>query len=139
MVNVIIVTLMALFFVCAFYFGPKKTAFKTYYALKYVMFKPVEWLARLLLALVQINFYIWVCWALLTLLAELIMPEQSVRFAIFLILLVYAWLILLLVIRNFRDEDDKDFVRMMLAQLEHKLCFRNQKLSMYPHDWHWFD
>ena len=139
MANVIIVTLIALFFLCAFYFGPKKTAFKTYYALKYVLFKPIEWLIRLIIALLQINVYVWCCLILAEFLAELIVPKQDFGQVMVLLIIIYVWLVLMLVIRNLRDEDDRDFVRMMLAQLEHKLCFHNRNLSMYPHDWHWFD
>lgn len=139
MANVIIVTLGALFFACAYLFGFKKTVFNTYYALKYVLFKPLEWLARLILAMVQISVYVWASWALLLIVAEILMSEPEAFFVMFLLLMVYGWFVLLLIWRNFHDEDDKDCVRMMLAQLEHKLCFKNPKLSMYPNDWHWFE
>lgn len=137
--NVIIVTLGALFIACAYLFGPKKTVFKTYYALKYVLFKPVEWFIRLLIAIVRINGYVWAGWVVSALLTVSVSPEQNVRLFFFMLTLFLSWLVIMLVIRNFRDEDDRDDVRMLLAQLEHMLCFKNQKLSMYPHDWHWFD
>lgn len=138
-VNVIIVTLGALLFACAYLFGPKKTVFKTYYILKYALFKPVEWLMRLIIALCGINSYVWMSWGVLMLLATIELPEQNSKFVVFMLLLLYGWLILSLVICNFCDEDDRDFIRMTLAQFEHKLCFKNKQLSMYPDDWHWID
>lgn len=137
--NVIIVTLGALFFACAYLFGPKKTILTAYYALKYALFKPVEWLLRLFIAIIRIKGYIGAGWAVSVLLTMSVLPEQNVRLFFFLLTLFLSWLVVMQAIRNFRDEDDRDDVRMLLAQLEHKLCFKNQKLSMYPDDWHWLD
>ena len=137
--NVIIVSLMAFLFICAYMFGPKKTILTAYYALKYALFKPVEWLLRLFIAMVRIDCRIWIVWVATVLFLISFLSNQDVRFALFILAMLLSQLILLLMIRNFGDEDDRDFVRMLLAQLEHGLCFRKRKLSMYPDDWHWLD
>lgn len=138
MVNIIVI-LGVMLVVCAFLFSPKKTMQKVYYALKYALFKPIEWLIRAVFALLQIKIYVWGSFCVLCMLMEMMLPEHKFKFVFFVLIMIYGWLILILFIRNFRDESDRDFVRMTLAQLEHKMCFKNQKLSMYPHDWHWFE
>ena len=135
MTNVIIVSVCALLFAYVYMFGLKKT----YYILKYAFFKPIEWLMRILIALFGVSFYVWTGFFTLCCLFDVCKPEHGFRFAWMMSIFIYAWVIMLLLIRNFQDDDDRDLVRMLLAQIEHRLCFKNPKLSMYPNDWHWFD
>lgn len=135
MTNVIIVTLGALLFAYAYMSGLKKT----YYALKYMLFKPIEWLMRTVIALFGINVFVWTGFFVLLCLFDLCRPEREIGTVWMFGMLVYAWVIVLLIYRNLKDEDDRDLVRMLLAQVEHRLCFNNRKLSMYPDDWHWYD
>lgn len=135
MADIIFVTLFAVLVFCAFWFGPTRT----YYVLKYAFFKPIEWMSRAFIALTFINYYVWLGFGLLIFAFVLVDPQQNIRFWWMTALFVYVWLIAILAVRNFRDKDDRDFVRMLLARVEHKFCFGNSKLSIYPDDWPWFD
>lgn len=135
--GIIIVTMGALLFVCAFWFGMYKTFSKVYCALKYVFFKPIEWVIRLIVALVRINVYLLGSLGLLALGVIFILPDHVFGITAVFMLLILGWAVLVLLIRNFRDEDDRDFIRMLLARAEHKLCFKDKKLSLYPDDWYW--
>ena len=135
MTNVIIVTLFAVLVFCAFWFGPTRV----YLVLKYAFFKPIEWLLRVLIALISVNHYVWLGLVALVLISMIFDLRQSLEFMLMLVMFIYVWLIVILAVRKFRDKDDRDFVRMLLARVEHKFCFGNSKISMYPDDWPWFD
>ena len=135
MADFIFVTLFAILVFCAFWVGPTRV----YCALKYAFFKPIEWLLRAFIALTFISYYVWFGFGLLILTFFMFDPQQNIRFWWMVVMFVYVWLIAILAVRNFQDKDDRDFVRMLLSQIEHKLCFGDSKISLYPDDWPWFD
>lgn len=135
MADIIFVTLFAVLVFCAFWFGPTRV----YLVLKYAFFKPIEWLLRAFIALISVNHYVWLGLVALVLISMIFDLRQSLEFMLMLVMFIYVWLIAILAVRNFRDKDDRDFVRMLLARVEHKFCFGNSKISMYPDDWPWFD
>lgn len=135
----VLAALLLLFLVAAFCFGFQKTCLSVYYVVKYAVFKTIEFFTRVVLAAFGINSYIWMSWTVLVLLTVCWGNHGTFGFVLLTLNGLFGWLVIMLIVRNFRDEFDRDMIRMILARLEHKLCFKNKKLSMYPDDWHWLD
>ncbi|MBQ7633413.1 MAG: hypothetical protein IJS88_04800 [Alphaproteobacteria bacterium] len=110
-----------------------------YFVLKAVIFKFVEYLLRSFIAVIGIGIRFCVIFCIMLLFIEVFVPLPRFKPIMLSFLTIYGVLFMYRFIRNFYDKDDRDFVRMLLAQPEHKLCFKNQKLSIYPYDWHWIE
>ena len=129
------VVLLAFFAFCGF----KQTCRGVYFVLKAAVFKSLEYFLRSLVAVWNISIYFWTGFFLITLFIEVYVSSPVSKLVWFGFIIIYGGLFVYKFVYNFRDEDDRDFVRMTLAQLEHKLCFNNKKLSLYPDDYHWED
>jgi hypothetical protein len=116
-------------------FGAKNTGLGIYYLAKGAVIKPLEYTACLVLALIRVNYYVWMSWCLLFVLAELFLPAQQFKLALWVLFSAYGWLLVMLVYRNICDEMLRDDVRVAFARIERKLCFNNQKLTLYPDEW----
>ena len=120
-------------------FGIKKTITVIYCVLKGAVFKTIEFFLRLLIAFARVNSHLLLSFVIVILLSNLFMPERTLGFVLLVLDIIFGWLILMLTIRNYGDEDDRDLIRMHLARWEHKLCFNRKDLSIYPNDWHWLE
>ncbi len=110
-----------------------------YFVLKAAIFKFVEYLLRSFIAVIGISSRFWGIFCIMLLFIEVFVPLPRFKPIMLSFLMIYGILFMYKFIRNFCDKDDCDFVRMLLARQEHKMCFKNQKLSIYPHDWHWIE
>ena len=117
----------------------KKFIFGVYYVLKAAVFKFVEYMLRSFLAIIGIGSCFWGIFCVVLLFIEVFVPLPEYKLVMLFFLMGYGILFMYKFGNNFRDDDDRDFVRMMLARLEHKLCFDNPDLSIYPQDWHWLE
>lgn len=117
----------------------KKIVFGIYYVLKAAVFKLIEYLLRALIAILRLGFNFWGAFCVILLFVEVFIPQPTFKFALLCHILIFGWLFIYNFIRNFYDEDDRDYVCMVLARVEHRLCFANPQLSVYPDDWHWLE
>lgn len=125
--------------VFSFLYGFKKTGLGIYFCLKATIFKIVEYVVRSLIAVLSISVYFWASFCIIALFIEVFVASPTCKFVWLSFLVIYGIMLFYKFVYNFRDEDDRDLVRMNLAQLEHQLCFKNRELSIYPNDWHWMD
>ena len=117
----------------------KKFFFGLYYVLKAAVFKLMEYILRGFVAVIGIGSCFWGIFCVTLLFIEVFVPKPEFKLVMLYFLMIYGLLFIYKFGNNFRDEDDRDFVRMLLARLEHKLCFENPDLSIYPNDWHWLE
>lgn len=131
----LILAILLLFVMAICCFGIKKAGMGGYYLLKGAIIKPLEYASCLVLALFRISSYVWMSWGLLIVCANLFLPEKQFRVSVLILLAAFGWFIVVKTYYNLKDELLRDDVRAVFSRIEHKLCFNNQKLTLYPEEW----
>ena len=126
---------VTLFVLLAFICGIKDALLSVYYSLKYVLFKAIEILVRIIAAFLQTlsDFVFWFCWIVVSLFGFLAIPNQLMLMGV--IDLIFLIVLIKKMIPNLKDWGRKLLVQKWMALIERPLCFKNKDLTCYPQYW----